>query len=315
MKLETKNKNSKILKIVDFPNKLNLISLILIILAYCLIIGLVIGLISTKKDYVVVPEYDEMTYSEKINPFFKISSSYTINTNGDLTKSDTFRFYYYGVNNVNSTSVNAQISAMYDDGRIVYYSDKTSSSKTYTGTQYITSGLAQQKQMTNIFAKVKFNVVDDLETYNYELSEEILTLNKSDFKSDNVNEVAKAKFEYKENEEIKETKIFDKFSVSATTSTTNKEEDTIKINFGLSSGSAAKYHLDLQMFVVDGEGKVYNLVGWYNLSNNAIKSYSKDVKFTKDIELEDIYVKVRYLDVNGKWHDLLYKNSYLNIYA
>lgn len=314
MKLEAKNKESKIIKFISFPNKLNLISLIVIVVAYCLIAGLVIGLLATGKDYVVVPEYEEMTYSEKINPFFKVSSSYTINTNGELTKADTFRFYYYGVNNNNSTSINAQISAMYDDGRMVYYSDKTSSSKTYTGTQYITSGLAQKKQITNIYANVDYTVFEDDKNYNVQISEKILELSKQDLKSNNVNNCSSASFMYEIEGEEKETKIFKAFNVSATTSETNNEEDTIKINFSLFEESSAKYHLDLQMFVVDEDGEIYNLVGWYNLSNNAIKSFSKDIKFTKSIKLSDVYVKVRYLDINGDWHELLYKNSYSSIH-
>lgn len=315
MKIENKIKNSKFKGLLSFPDKLNMISLILIILAYCLIGGLVIGLLSVGKDYVVIPKYEEMTYGDKINPFFKVSSSYTINSNGDLTKADTIRFYYYGIDNNNSMSVNAQISAMYDDERIVYYSDKTSSSKTYTGTQYVTSGLTQEKQITNIYANVSYTVFEDTVNYNSKFSEEILTLSKSELKKDNVNECSPAKFTITEENSDKEVKIFNLFDVSANTSTTNKEEDKIQIKFGLNNDSAAKYHLDLQMFVVDEEGKIYNLVGWYNLSSNAVKTFSKDVAFTKTIDLKDVYVKVRYLDVNGEWHSLLYKNSYDNIYS
>ena len=52
----------------------------------------------------------------------------------------------------------------------------------------------------------------------------------------------------------------------------------IKINFSLFEETAAQYHLDLQLIVVDEEGNQYNMAGWYNLSNNATKSYSKDCR-------------------------------------
>ncbi len=313
MKIEKKQKESKLINIIDFPNKVNILAILLIIISYALIAALFIGLMSRGQDYVIVPEYEEMEYSDQINSFFQVSSNYTLNSNGDLTKADTIRYYYYGIDKKNSSSLKAQISAMYDDDRIVYYADKTSTAITYTGTSYVISGVSQNKNLTNIYTNVSYTIQNEATTYNYKFSEEILKLSSSDLKSENKNECLSESFKITDDEGEKDIKIFKLFSVSSSTSTTDNDEVLIKINFALSEESSAKYHLDLQMFAVDEDNEIYNLVGWYNLGNNAIKSYSKDCKITKSINLEDIYVKVRYLDINGQWHELLYKNSYSNI--
>ncbi len=270
-----------------------------------LLIVLNIGIISCNNE--------KMGYSDKINNFIRISSNYSINSDGYLLKSDTIRFYYYGIDNNHSTSLKAKVNVLYDDNKLVYYDEISSKTNTYTGTSIVIGSVIQSKNVEKIYANVSYTVKNETETYNYKISEEVLELSVLDFSSKDKNECLEESFVYDDDNGKKDIKIFNSFEVSKSTSNISDDESLITIKFSLSDESAAKYHLDLQMFAISEDGEIYNLVGWYNLGNNAIKSYLRECSFPNSISLTKIYVKAKYLDINGDVHKMLFKKSYSDI--
>ena len=319
MKVQEKQnltKKQKWLNFFNFPKKLNLLALSLIVIVYALLsVGGIV--LAAQKEYIVKPNYEEMGASEKVNLFFKLYSNYTVNSNGELKKADTINFCYYGVNNNKTTRVSSWISALFDDNSMVYYDtkDATSTDGTRTGVQYLSSGTNQEKYPTEIYCSANYDVVGDSNAYSVQFSKKILTLTKKEMKLDVANDFSGASYKVVKDNEEKIIKIFKDFKVTAAapTSESTDKVNKITVKFTLNTEATNKYVLDLQVFAVDDDKQVYNLIGFYNLSNNTLQTYSNTSSVSTEIDVEYVYVKANYVDQNGELHELFFKTSFKNI--
>ena len=103
-------------------------------------------------------------------------------------------------------------------------------------------------------------------------------------------------------------KLFTSFKVECK-KYSNSERVTITQKMGISQNLKGVYHLDIQMYGVK-DNKEYPLVGYYNLSNNILSSYSQNVTVSSKLNFDYIYVKCKFIDCNGETHNLLYKEEY-----
>jgi len=318
-----KNQNNQFLNFLNFPSKLNLLSLCLIVVVYGFLIGIGISCAVQDKKYIVIPEYEEMSYSEDINMFYKIYSNYTLksslsdddkenfNPKEHLDKADTLLLNYYGVNNKKSVYVKANASALYDDETMKYYTTKIASTSTKTGVFYLNSGTKQSNYPTDLFCDVDYNVEGEVKNYNLKFSKKLLTLSKNDFKESYVDNIKNAAYK---NEQETIIRIFSNFRVTLEApETSDSDVNKIKLAFTLTSDAAKKYILDMQLFAVDSDDNVYNLIGFYNMSNNTLTTYSQSINLYKGIDVKDVYVKVNYVDSTGNMNNLLYKQEFKNL--
>ena len=90
-----KEEQSKLIKIIKFPEKTNNIFLFFIVV---LLFGIVIILdacVFFKKDYNYEPNYEEVKYTEWVNPYMRVFNNYTYE-DGEITTKYRVIGCYYG---------------------------------------------------------------------------------------------------------------------------------------------------------------------------------------------------------------------------
>ena len=152
------------------------------------------------------------------------------------------------------------------------------------------------------------NIENNEEKYgNIQYEESVLQLTKADKARETADEFLTEKYTI-ENEEYK---IFSSFSVTYEHKVEDKN-NIISLKFGLSSKLKGEYHLDIQMYGVK-DNKEYPLVGYYNLSNNILSSYSQNATVSDKLNFDYIYVKATVLDLNGITHEIFYKQAFADL--
>ena len=54
-----------------------------------------------------------------------------------------------------------------------------------------------------------------------------------------------------------------------------------------------KYHIDFQLFGVDVDDKIYNLIGYYNLGNNLGNLLNHETTVANQIPIKEVIIKCR----------------------
>ena len=118
----------------------------------------------------------------------------------------------------------------------------------------------------SINGDVKYKIDGDDTEYVWKATQKVLNLSISDFSSGYVDEVTSASIKKNDSDEI--VNIFKSISIEKTEE--NNDVKKLKTSFMLSESVTNKYCLDVQSFLVDTNGKKYNLAGFYNISNNLL---------------------------------------------
>ena len=82
-----KEKNSIIYRIFNFPNKINVITMFVVVVVYGLVLLLLAKVITPEADYVVELNYPPATYNSEINPYIFVRGT-AINASEDENKID-----------------------------------------------------------------------------------------------------------------------------------------------------------------------------------------------------------------------------------
>ena len=321
MKVTDKNTNTKKLgKLWAFPKKLNSFAIGLIIIAYIVIASLIVTACSTDKHLNVYPDYEEMQYSEELNTFIKYYSNYSVNDEDELIKKDTFILCFYGTDNNTNQNIVANSSALTVSGDIKHYDTKKYESQSKTGTTYVLTSKTGEEEIDKFFVSGNFksqnNEADERTAFKF--AEEVLKLSKNDKQSERKNEIVFEKFNFNTVEDgkdvVKESRIFDAFAVRVA-KTSDEKILNFSVNYTISSNASSKYHFDMQMYI-ETEDEVLPLIGYYNLSNRTLKSYShSNITVPASLNAEYVYVKVKFIDANEDVHTLLYKEKISNLLA
>ena len=316
MKVVNKKEETKTNKFIEFINKtdkLNKIAMILIVTAYLIVAAVLIGVIDTIPNYNVVPTYDEIIYNEEVNPVVKVYSNYSI-TDEELIKKDSVMIILYGESSNGTKNININTAALLENDKMIYFNDKETMTSTTIYSTQIQSSKVLSADIKKFFAEVsdKFtNKDEDLLEKKIEFSEKMIQLTKEDLNKDLINGITNAKY-YIDTENGKQEKsIFTSFQCNATLQSDEKNYQ-ITSSFEMSLDDAKKYHLDLQVFAVDGKD-IYEIAGFYNVSTTVNKPQLQTIIFPKDQNIDFIYVKGKYFDENGVEVSLFYKEKFANI--
>lgn len=295
-KKENQNEKSKVVKFFEFPSKLNTIAITLIVVAYLIVAGILIGVVDNYKEYTIKPDYEELENSGKLNTFIKIYSNYTLDDHDHLTKKDNIILACYAKSENNVTDLKGRISTLHEDGTMYYHKDKTPvASKITTNTVYLTNSKSFDSNVSEIFGEFSYKYKENeaIKDVDYTFAEEVLELTKKDKKEDEINEFVSATYVAKDGEKEIEQKLFGKFTMSVTQDEAN-DVNEVSVQFSISTSLKGNYHLDLQTFAVSDD-EVYPLVGYYNMSNDIISSYSQKAKLPIDLDVDYIYAKANYV--------------------
>lgn len=309
--IENQSEKTLLKKILLSPRKLNSIAIILIVSAYLIVVGVLIGVLGNAKEYVVYPEFEEITYSDKLNPFLKVYSNYSYDsTNDSFVKKDTVYASLYANGSDKVSNVSGRVSSILENKKMVYFEDKTNEAdKITTHTILVCSQKTHKANFEKFFAEFDYKYIENNEEKygNIQYEESVLQLTKADKARETADEFLTEKYTI-ENEEYK---IFSSFSVTYEHKVEDKN-NIISLKFGLSSKLKGEYHLDIQMYGVKDKEE-YPLVGYYNLSNNVLSSYSQNATVSDKLNFDYIYVKATVLDLNGITHEIFYKQAFADL--
>lgn len=288
------------------PEKLNITTIFLAILLY---IALLLGVlfisfpdkIFSANSFIVKTDFPHILYDEDISAVIKITN--LVKKEENSTEDDKLfnQFSISALFNKNSELVipqyNLYYSAVYGDGSIKYFSTNKRNGFPHTY-QMLTRTKVPDRIIKEINGEIHYTVGEERKILQY--SEEILTLLPKEM----------AKAESKENI-IEE----DVFKIKFTPSYYDLAEYNYKIEIEVTD-SADKYHLDMQSWVESAEGRLYPLLGVYNLHLKEKKFNSTDnEKIAQVSHPETVYFKVNYYDVNGELTTYLYKLPFPNLSA
>ena len=288
--MKNNGKTSFIYKFLTFPEKLGMIFIYLIVIVLIIIDALLIVFAVPKVDYTYVPDYEETLTYEWMNPYVRSITGYYEDEDKNIYSSMTATFCYFGVDVSHKAKDTLGSFTIIDDkGDIYYVGDLTkNTSTTYSTTTTPLSRLSKALTgIKTIYGKVEFNrMLNGVSQGNEVLyfKEDIIELNKKDLEN----------IGFSSEEDIKE--VITSYNVF-----TKKDSDKYKIvnRFDIVSNVDYKFHLDYQLFGVDQNGEVLDLIGIYNLSNNYSKYSSLDTKVPERIQFQ-YYIGVFKIKINGE---------------
>lgn len=307
MSKKKENINVKTNNFWQFPEKANILSLFFIGIVFSAII-LVIGVILySNRNYDYLPDYEEITYSKDLNPAFIVLSDYTIPDDEIVQTNKIIMNLTKNKKNDSSydiTSSKYNIIGVTDDG-YEYLSEYNREEKiqNYAHTHTFASLTSNSKKLYNkLLVKVVYDYKDSdnkISKKVQEFSQKLMKLERTEIDSIKVNN------EIKDNTDLVST--FNVRIVPDSSSSIKK----VTVDLSLKNSDALdKYKVDFQVFGIDNNGKIYDLVGYYNISTTTSPTFTRTVSIPDSTVINTVIAKMVYLDSEGNTHNYTSRLEY-----
>lgn len=299
--------NVKNKKFWNFPEKANVLSLFFIGIVFAALVLVVGVILYSNRNYDYLPEYEEITYSEDLNPAFIILSNYTIPDDEivqsnritlSLTKNKkndkTYEIPNSRYNVIGVTSDGYEYLSEYNREEMI---------QNYSHSHTFTSLTSNSKQIYNkLLVKTVYEYKDsNNKVINkvQEFSQNLIKLQRTEIDSIEV------KDEIKDNKDLIST-----FNIRNTKDSSSSVKK-ITLDLVLKDSSALdKYKIDFQLFGIGSDGRIYDLIGYYNLSTRTTTSYTKTVSIPDTVVIDTYIAKMIYLDSEGVTHYYTTRREY-----
>jgi hypothetical protein len=285
-------------KIIYFPNKLNMITIFLIVILYGIVLFAFASVIVPRYNDNVILNYSPGEYNEGINPFILIKGEAFRDANDSSVIKNPTRLYSYvrSMNSQKNTVTKYVVSGLDANGTMKYFRESPDRS-TYTADilGYQSNPITPTNNvLEKVFMKVIYKTtVNEAEvTKQYTFGEDVIHLNKKDlskYSLINKNDDVILTFTFQD-KATDETKYDTSFKIELT----NKDKRH-KINF--------------QSWILTEDDQIIPFVGLYNYSyKNNFEHKQTDV--LKNLNVKWVYAKVIYKDIDtGEVSELLHKIS------
>lgn len=277
-------------KIFNFPEKLNLISMFVIIVLFGVVFFAFANIITpSESDYIIIPEYEKNKFDQtlEINPFLLVVATTAKSTSSDDLYSLSYRVYPY-VSNLNGKNVgNARYTfTALDNSNIMRYfiESPTTGYKVSFSHHSYGKTIIVNDQLKKLFFDVDYKLPqNDGTTIEKSISfeEEILTFSKKEFDSQPT---------LGRTEIVKILKL--NYILQQRSSNENQYQFTFKMTL---DNPASYYKINMQTWIETKSGDIVPFVGLYNYSRQATFDLSSYYEYiNKDIEPMWIYTKLEY---------------------
>ena len=305
-----KEKNTKIKKFFTFPERMNNVALFLIVLLVFVLVVVLDACVLPKNDYKHEPEYQEVKYTDYFNPHVRVLNNYVYDVNTEEITNKYRAIACYFAYATTDKIIDYKTDALFvtENGEFYYKGDSDiTTSSSYTSTDYLINNDALDGSLIErIYFKVDYTKYQNNQrtTQSYvTFKEEVLSLTKKELKMDVCNDFVNLsniissismRYENIESEQEVDGKKVKSYS--------KKLYNSIKIN----STYKENFHIDMQVFGVDAENEVYNLMGVYGLCNNVSDSFELDSTFTDKLGIEYVIIKCVFEDENTEGKQVFY---------
>lgn len=300
---QIKKKNEAKLTFFHFPDYINNLTFVLIIVLYGFILGLILTLAFPKMSYQVVPDYPFGKYDTEINPYLFVRAVPTEVENNDQEKEIDVLYdlyaYIRAMNNNNKPSkVKFGFSALDNDERMNFFTEPLQRSG-YTPplTHYsIGSKLSNKSGYDEFYLRTQYKIkVDGVDQTKFlKIAEKVLKLEKK--------ELSSSQFTQSPNDLVNIT-----FRVKDSNTTDNQYEGTVIIE---AKDLTKNYHINMQSWLVTEDQKIYPFLGLYNFCSK-VKFDTTNYPSTiyRYIKPAYIYMKLEYQSETGEISYIYYKES------
>lgn len=289
------NKSNKINEILTFPERLNTLTLFMIVVLYVVVIGVFSFVISPGVNYTIVPNYKHQLYNEDFSVYFKITNTIEIDDSKKITQKGTLTEIFASNLKGEDQRINYEVSRLDNDGSIHYlYSGKRSNYATLPNSHTLISNVTVTNGgYKSLFGNFKYYLYpNEEEITTYSIREDIINLTRK--------ELNKAKTIEKELE--------DKFGFSYTFTESGTGRTSVTVNVRILT-MEEWYHLDFQTFAITSKGEIYPLVGFYGYYSDLKRAISGYTTFDSKVEVVAFVAKANYYDENGNLTNYLYKEA------
>lgn len=299
------NKEKK--NFLSFPKFLNNGTILIIIAAYIVLLLALIIMVIPKYNYTSVPDYSHTMINKDISGYFKLTSTITSNSKGDIDQTQTLTVFIAennidGSNEEKDIKVNYEISGLTNKDTMDYMYSGSRATYSVVPVQHtlISNSSVDGGNYKKLFGKINYETTNEngiQEQKEYKFSESILTLSKKELK----------------NATNEKKTIKDVVSVSAS-AVKSSEADYYETNTNVNINIQTKlYHLDYQSWIVTSDGNIYSLAGFYNVSYSERPTLTAMNKISSNLDVEYIVLKVVVTNSYGYTQTLLYKEKFENI--
>lgn len=286
-----------------FPERVKpIFSFLIIILVLGIAIAAVVLLYSNRK-YQYIPDYSESQYSEDVNTALLVLSNYTKGSDSDEVVKTNRIIASYAKSKKNDSScdiLNVRfnlIGAKKDNIEYLSEYNRTAKLENYQMTHTFTSLTSNSKQdYDRIYVKTAYDYVDNdqVTTRKYQTYlQKIMTISDDEIKNATKDEI------------LEQTNIFSNHVVRRKSD--SDSDYRVYADLYVKKDNLTKYKLDYQLYGIDDNGKVYTLLGYYNLSTTVYSSISRGVTYPKDLDINTFIAKANFLDENGQMHTFISK--------
>lgn len=288
--------------ILNFPNKINIITIFLIFILYGLLLFSLAVIIFPKDNYSIQLNYEPSTYNEEINPFILVRGTATEvkKDNNETEIVNETRIFAY-IRNLGSNKITKAryIYSGLDSSGVMRYLVESSANGSTVPTSHNSSITVRPGggDFDKFFIKVRYNIGENenAETKVLTLSEEVLHLTKRELKSKN----------FSTDNTISEILTLN-FTFADKGSSTQFES-----NFEIKMDDETTFHyLNMQSWIITEDGEIFPFLGLYNYRDKKSFKPSYITYVNKYIQPKWIYAKVNYTDVaTNEVCQLFYKVS------
>ena len=301
--MKNKEKNNFIKNIFIKTEKINSLFLFLIVVIIFTVSIILQACVLPKNDYKSEPNYEEVKYYDWVNPYVRVFTSYVEESEKITPKYRVIACFFGNTSANRIVDFKGDFLFITEENEYIYKGDTTlSTSSAYSNTEYyLNNESVKGGFIDKIYGKLSYTRYENNEKTKEEFitfKEEILSLSKKEKNMEVCNQFSDI------------SDIVESYNI-----TLKKDEDknTIYSKLKTSSDSKLKYHIDFQLFGLDNEGEVYNLVGYYNLANNYKHEQNDETTIASKVNLEYVIVKCRVLDEQNGERVVYLKKAFKDI--
>jgi hypothetical protein len=294
-------------KIFRFPTKVNTITIILTLIVYTVVLAVVAEAAPPTNDYILEPIAIHGEYQEEVNSWVKVVGHVrqkTINQNQEneeviLVPRYTINTYASGNNGNVTSNYHFHYAALYGDGKLKYFPSNKHTGKTHNyqmlTLQEVGGGFIQA-----IFGRMSYDIGEERKEISFR--EDLLTITDREMKGKKFGDVLEV-------EELFDVEIVVRENIAYD----DRYSSTIKFTI---QNPTDPYHFDMQTWIVNEDGQVFQHLGVYNFhtSLGRFSSYTNETIF-KYVKPVMLYMKAIHIDQEGKITELWYKASIEDLLA
>lgn len=291
-------------QILTFPNKLNTITILLIIILYLFILVFLTEVLPPKNDYIIKPDYEHIFYYNDVNSYVKVIGNIrkeTLNEGKDNEKEilvPKYSIVTYASPNLNENIKGYEFNfgAIYGDDNLNYFPSIKQPGKIHSY-QMLSLQKVSGNNVKSIFGNLNYYKNDD--KYTYEFREDLFQLSSKDSKSKKYNNVL--------------SNDYFEFNLDFRENTVNNDRYSGTIGFEVKDPTK-KYHMDMQTWIINEDGEIFQFLGIYNFHTKSgeFKSNTNETIY-KYVKPKQIYLEAVFYNENEEPIELYYKTDFTNL--